>query len=372
MRHLVNLRCGTLTLDIEEAEVSLDELCGFGTRRNRKRAFLFISKVLGKHIPVRPSLMQAMHRRLARKLVDVPGPTVLIALAETATALGQGVFEELLTLTGRDDVVFLHSTRYRLNRPLALTFDESHSHATDHRLYRPIDGGWLFDSARSLILVDDEISTGRTLVQLAGAYRQLNPALEQVHLVCLTDWLGRGRREAIRDELGLSLRFHHLLRGEYRFVPNESFDPGEVPDVIGKPEAKDAILSPTGGRLGLTRPMHLDLDALACQAGVRASECVLVLGTGEFSYPPYRLALHLEERGYDVVYQSTTRSPILAGEAIGSVLEFVDNYHDDIPNYVYNVADRRYDRIVIGYETHQLPPSHRLPEMLDARVIYFT
>src|SRR5258707_14807308 len=102
MRHTIALRCGTLTLDVEEAELPLEELCGFGTRRNRKRGFLFISKVLGKHIPVRPSRMQDIHRRMARKIVDVPGPVVVIALAETATALGQGVFEEMLALTKRD------------------------------------------------------------------------------------------------------------------------------------------------------------------------------------------------------------------------------------------------------------------------------
>jgi hypothetical protein len=62
---------------------------------------------------------------------------------------------------------------------------------------------------------------------------------------------------------------------------------------------------------------------------------------------------------------------LLVGEALGSVLEFVDNYHDDIPNYLYNVAGQTYDKILVGYETSPLPASHRLAEMLGAEPLFF-
>ncbi len=373
MTHTIALRCGTLTLNVEHAELPLEELCGFGSRRSRKRGFLFVSKVLGKHIPVRPSTMQALHRRLARPLSDLPGPVVVIGLAETATALGQGVFEELLERTGRDDVLFLHSTRYHLDRPLALTFDESHSHATDHRLYQPAaaEDARLFAAAKSLVLVDDEISTGRTLVELARAYQTINRQLDEVHLVCLTDWTGQNQRARMAAGMRKTVISHSLLRGQYQFVANEAFDPGDVPDVIGKGDLKDALLPRSGGRFGLRRPSPLDLDRLTQEAGVEHGQRVLVLGTGEFSYSPYRFALHLEQSGINVQYQSTTRSPILAGADIASVLEFVDNYHDEIPNYVYNVMDREYDRIAIGYETQPLPAPHRLAERLGGQVLFF-
>ncbi|HCK81407.1 MAG TPA: hypothetical protein DIC59_08075, partial [Candidatus Competibacteraceae bacterium] len=55
-----------------------------------------------------------------------------------------------------------------------------------------------------------------------------------------------------------------------------------------------------------------------------------VIGTGEYAYTPFRLALAWEERGYDVRFQSTTRSPILVGDAIVSRREFLDNYGDGI------------------------------------------
>src|SRR3712207_8844377 len=61
------------------------------------------------------------------------------ALAETATGLGHGIYEQWLRQSGRTDVLFLHTTRYHLSRARALRFEESHSHATEHQLYLPTE-----------------------------------------------------------------------------------------------------------------------------------------------------------------------------------------------------------------------------------------
>lgn len=372
MTHTITLPCGTLRLAVEAAELPPAALCGFACRRSRKRGFVFVSRVLGKHVPVRPRVIADTHARLAAKLLDLPGPVAFVALAETATGLGQGVFEEVVRRTGRRDVVFLHTTRYRLARPPALGFEEPHSHAPDHLLYEPVepDCADLFRRAASLVLVDDEISTGRTLLNLAAAYRRVNPRLAAVHLVCLTDWLGP-RRAALAAELGVPETVHCLLRGGYTFDPNPAFDPGPAPDVTGRGDRKDSLLPTNHGRLGARGPLPYDLDAMIAAAGVTPGERVLVLGTGEFAHPPFRLARRLEERGWDVWFQSTTRSPLVGGGELGAVLEFADNYGDDMPNYVYNVADRRYDRVLVGYETRPLPAGHRLPALLGAAVVEF-
>src|SRR5262245_21224999 len=149
----VRLRAGRLSLFVDEADWDLDELCGFASRRSRKRGFLFVSRVPGKHLPVQPSVMDHSHRELAIRLTGIKRPVVAVGLAETATALGQAVFEHLLTLSNGDDLLFLHTTRYRLDRPVALRFDEAHSHAPDQLLYEPAhrDDLSLFRSARSLV-----------------------------------------------------------------------------------------------------------------------------------------------------------------------------------------------------------------------------
>jgi len=369
----IRLRAGTLRLRVERADMPLHDLCGFASRRSRKRGFVFVSKVLGKHHPVRPRVMADVHERLARGLARLPGPVVLIALAETATGLGQGVHECWLRATGRDDVLFLPTTRYRLNRPLALEFEESHSHAVDHLVYQPACpvNARLFREARTLVLVDDEISTGRTLANLAAAYRWINPVVSALHLVCLTDWLGDARRVEIALRAALPTEIHSLLRGEYEFEDDPAFDPGPIPDVTGRADAKDDILPADNQRLGSRVLAGPDLDGLVRDSGVRPGERLLVLGSGEFAYPPYLLARRLEALGWDVHYQSTTRSPLLVDTDVTSCLSFLDNYHDDIPNYLYNAAQNGYGRILIGYETRPLPAGHDLPALLSAVPLFF-
>ena len=112
----IPIQSGQLQLAIRRAEWPLESSVTFATRQNPRRLYLFVSKLLGKHWPVRPSLMQAAQQKLAEKIAHLPGPLVLIGLAETATALGRGVAEEAAEQTGRNDLLYLQTTRvlYRI------------------------------------------------------------------------------------------------------------------------------------------------------------------------------------------------------------------------------------------------------------------
>src|SRR5262249_52269058 len=143
------------------------------------------------------------------------------------------------------ELLFLHTTRYRLDRPLLLRFEESHSHATQHLLYEPAGSeARLLHRAATLVLVDDEISTGRTLVNLAVAFRRVNPHLKAVHILSITNWLSWAQRAEMIAEIGLPTHFHSLLYGRFTFEPNAAFDPGPVPDVTGGGLLKDHCLPP--------------------------------------------------------------------------------------------------------------------------------
>ena len=351
----------------------MEELCGFGSRRSGKRRFVFVSKVLGKHYPVRPRRMGEVYASLAARLQPVSGPTVVVALAETATGLGQGIYECLLHTTLHPDLLFIHSTRYCLSHPVALRFEEGHSHAPDHFVYEPLfpADARLFATASTLILVDDEVSTGNTLVNLAQAYRRMNPRVARVQIVTLTDWLDASGRSAVIDRIGVPTSFHSLLRGSFVFHENDDFQPEAASSAIGRGDIKDHCLSSNFGRLGIRGSVDFVFDDMLRGVKLCAGQKLLVLGTGEFLHSPYRLARFLEERGFDVHFQSTTRSPLLSGEAIASSIEFTDNYFDEIPNYAYNVGGRHYDRVLVGYETNPLPKSHQLPRLLDAHPVFF-
>lgn len=344
MHSTVELATGVLRIRVDRADLPLAELCDFATRMNPRRGFLFVSKVLGRHLPARPSVMRDSQRRLAARLpASLPGPVVIIGLAETAVALGQGVHAEFVARTGRDDVLYLQTTRYALDRAPAMTFEEEHSHAPRHLLHQPAAPAdrALLRSARSLVIVDDEASTGRTLVNVARAFARIAPGLERSAAVVLTDW---------RPEPDAEVEVLSLLRGSYEFSPRADAPPVEMPRVAGDGRPRTSLLPRNYGRLGLRRPPVVPPE-LVRGLDVAPGARVLVLGTGEFCYLPMLIAEALEQAGADVRCQSTTRSPARLGHAIGSAMTFLDNYGDGIPNFLYNVRPLDYERVIVVYET---------------------
>lgn len=105
------LSCGTLKVTPTGGTIALDELFDVAERRNPKRAFLFVSKVLGRHIPVKPSVMRAVYQQLAALFPACEqGPVLFIGMAETAVGFGAGVFDEVRGSVS--DPVYLTSTRH--------------------------------------------------------------------------------------------------------------------------------------------------------------------------------------------------------------------------------------------------------------------
>jgi hypothetical protein len=248
---------------------------------------------------------------------------------------------------------------------LAFAFDESHSHAPDHAVYLPEPALLpLFHKARSLVLVDDEISTGRTLAELASAYLQLNPRVEQIALASITCWLSESRQQELAALFGRPVWFPALIEGEFSFTADPAFPPpalpaaftdsGEYHDAIATDPARTGIIA---GDWRLSKfPLPLEPGRGLGRGGLT------VIGTGEYAYTPFRIALALEEGGYDVCYQSTTRSPILVGDAIASRHEFLGHHGEGIPNYLYNLD---LDRLpVVIYEHPDLPGMHTLPNAM--------
>jgi hypothetical protein len=355
----VRIRAGQLTVRVRREELPLEHCVACATRQNPRRLYLFVSKVLGKHWPVRPGVMRDVQRRLAGKIADLPGPVLVIGLAETATALGRGVAEEAASRAGRDDILYLQTTRYLLSHHLAFGFDECHSHAPDHAVYLPDPPlRSLFRAARTLVLVDDEISTGRTLIELACGYIGVNPRIERVALVSITNWLSDDRRLRLADALQRPVLFPALIEGDFVFDPDPNFSPPDLPTVVAAGDRRHDAVVTDPARTGLIAGRWIPPPL----PDLPRDRPLAVIGTGEYAYTPFRVALALEEEGHDVSFQSTTRSPILIGDAIASRREFPDNYGDGIANYLYNLDPRRLP--VICYEHPAMPATHSLPDQI--------
>ncbi|GEM75116.1 phosphoribosyltransferase domain-containing protein [Vibrio sagamiensis] len=327
-KHNIQIKNGSLNITVLEQTIPLNELLDFASRENPKRGFLFVSKVLGKHIPVKPSLMRDAYNALAEKVVGAESSFV-VGMAETATGLGAG-FADSLANKQKQDVYYQHTTRYKADKPIWLTLDEAHSHAVDHILYQaeqPLLSS--ITKSRRLILVDDEISTGRTLKLLGD---KLLPKMEQVKevvIVSLVNWLSQEHRDQF-DAWGIPVTHVSLLDGNFTFIPVPGFSPS-LPKNVDKDLDTRACRKDLG-RFGLKMPFDgpipkLDIDQ------PRA-----VIGDGEHLYLPFLAAEKAEQRGGDVVFQSTTRSPIMLGNAILSKQAFrVDERN--VEHYIYNLQD---------------------------------
>lgn len=385
----------------------LEELVGLAVRRNAKRAHLLVSSVLGKHVPTDPRLVYGaglllgdlVRARLCdeeslvegtfltdalrgapgaaaslREVLREPSPpvdAVVLGYAETATALGHSVADAL------GGAYYLHSTRRPVEGFTAYGgFEEEHSHATSH-LILPENPAAL-DRDVPVVLVDDELSTGRTVLNTIEALHAVRPRRRYV-LAALVDLRGeadRARTRALAARLGARIDAVALAHGRVE-LPGDILEAGQA--LVTGPSARPSQNAPRrsfdvtrvaldwpdglpdGGRHGFL-PVHRarlekDLprmaDVLATGLGDGASRA-LVLGFEELMYAPLRLAEALADAmpGVDVRYSTTTRSPVLAvddpGYAIRTRLAFPAH---DAPadgqgeRYAYNVSPA-FDRIV--------------------------
>ena len=382
---------------------SLTGLLGLALRRNPKRAHLLVSNVLGKHVPQSPSVVHGHGVALGRRVRDLlgaetAGHAVVLGYAETATGLGHSVAD------GLGAAPYLHSTR----RPVAGVgraggFEESHSHATSHLLL-PEDPALLAGDG-PLVLVDDEFSTGNTVLNTVRALHERYPRKRYV-VVALVDM--RSPADAVRledfaREIGARVDLVTAASGTVRLPPGV-LEKGQ--ELVARYEAGSASGGagsgaggaagrvarvdlhwpdgvPDGGRHGFTATHRERLEDALPGMAARISDAlptgarrVLVLGFEELMYAPLRLADALERAtDAEVRYSTTTRSPVLAvddpGYAIRTRLVFPA--HDDPADgpgerYAYNVAGAGFDAVVAVVDSAADTPALHAPDGLLARL----
>ena len=399
----------------------LTDLLGLALRRNPKRAHLLVSNVLGKHVPQKPSLVYGAGLALGRRVRELLGErdaarAVVLGYAETATGLGHSVADGLALAP------YLHSTRRPVaGVPTAGGFEESHSHATSHLLLPENPG--LLEGEGPLVLVDDEFSTGNTVLNTIRDLHARHPRRWYV-VVALVDMRSpqdHGRLADFAAEIGARVDLIARASGTVR-LPEGVLELGQrlvaaeeskqrsrpphgppdspegapgpetapVPETALAPQAVRVELDwpadvPDGGRHGFLPAHRAGLEgALPAMAARIADELpgqgdgarVLVLGCEELMYAPLRIGEALERRtGVDIRFSTTTRSPVLAvddpGYAIRTRLVFPS--HDDPADgpgerYAYNVAGAGFDAVVVVVDSVADTPQLHAPDGLLARL----
>ena len=380
-----------LAVKIENKDqiIDIEDLVGLALRKNPKRAHLLVSKVLGKHIPASPGLIIAAGQLLGTKAynalrgttgglsassaylkarldgapVKLPTfnltnyiPAIVVGYAETATSLGHIVAEYL-------HAPYIHSTRYGHEDKVPYgKFEEAHSHATSHKLLP--DNAEFFNNDLPMVLVDDELSTGKTILATINELHSLNSRKKYV-VVTLIDCRNETDKLVLQrfaESIGVEITVVSLSEGVVTYPENAVERAAEILDFLpARAVSHKANIWQTHrikvdfssfghARYGIDEFDPKLARDIANKVSPKAVGKTLVLGTEEFMYLPLTVGRYLETAGVDVYSSSTTRSPVAPydnpGYAIRTCLTFLGP--EDEERFAYNIEG--FDTIVVIVE----------------------
>lgn len=317
---------------------------------NKKRTWLVVNRLQGKHVPVSPGKALRMFDSLADLLLEeYQGERLLlIGFAETATAIGAAVAEKLGAL-------YIQTTREQIRDVEYFYFSEQHSHATEQKLVKD-DLDRVMERVDRIIFIEDEITTGNTIRNIIELLKKAYPGCAGFSAASLLN----GMAKTYQEEYAKSgIRLHWLLktchdsyeeqiadcRGDGICHGCDSSLPAVVPEEYRISGCRDARRL-TDGTLYKTACRQMGREAVERLQPVRG-ERILVIGTEEFMYPALVLASMLEEKTGWVRCHSTTRSPILVSSEAWYPLheryELRSLYDRQRTTFLYDLS--AYDRV---------------------------
>ncbi|MGG7058905.1 phosphoribosyltransferase domain-containing protein [Clostridium nigeriense] len=368
-------------------DLNLDDLVSIGYRdNNSKRNFLFISKVLGKHIEVKPNICRVTGFLLVSTILGTTKETsilinyiknykdndinvnevmkltyrtneklVVIGFAETATGIGMSVASAI------ENSYYVTTTRENIEGIKSfLNFEEEHSHATTHKCF-PEDIYKLREADR-IILVDDEITTGKSMLNIIKELKR-NTGVRKYEILTILDWRNIEYRDLYKDFIRknkVEIEVRALISGDIEVEDNNVYCYKKENLLSEKMNVNYLnILSRKGQYLKFTGRFGVDFDdikkteeecikaANKIQEIIGDNKKILVLGHGENIYIPSRIASYLEG---DVYFKSTTRSPIYCSDERSYLInERSIFYHNGVKYYFYNKSriEENYEKVIL-------------------------
>ncbi|MEG1002048.1 MAG: phosphoribosyltransferase domain-containing protein [Clostridium sp.] len=380
--------------------IELDSLITVGKRVNNSlRNFLFISKVLGKHIEVRGDICKGIGILLAsamyennnsndinmlleylknpekinehtKSIIDSytfenKGEDILIlGFAETATGLGMAVASSI------ENSFYLTTTREDINsiEPL-VNFLEEHSHATVHKCF-PLEKKNIINKDR-IILVDDEITTGKSMINIIKELTKVTN-VKKYTVLSILDWRSYEHKKLFEDmesETEIKANVVSLISGNIKVSDNRVFTNNNENEITNKTEVinlngldRISVVSTENvkksyykdsGRFGTSRDSIVKLDFM-CSSIAREIEKyinsdwkILVMGHGENIYIPAKISSYLKN---DTYFKTTTRSPIFCDKEEGYPIKSNNIFYDEgVKYYMYNKEEieSKYDKVIL-------------------------
>lgn len=323
---------------------------------NKKRNYLVVNPLQGKHIPVAPHRAFEMFDALAELLRETyrGERLLLIGFAETATAIGARVALQL-------GCFYMQTTREVIPGVEYLFFSESHSHATEQKLVRN-DLDRIVDQTDRMIFIEDEVTTGNTILNIVTLLEETYPGQLQFSVASLLNGMDKEHRKIYDDR---NIPLHYLVKTNHSryaeiadvYQENGSYKNCRVKQ-NEKTEQSEHYSCEIPGRLDARRLVGAEAYRVSCERlckeissriPVQKEEKILVLGTEEFMYPALAVAEFLEQKGCNVRFHATTRSPIAvsadARYPLHTRYELVSLYDSERVTYLYDIGS--YDQAVV-------------------------
>lgn len=320
---------------------------------NAKRNYLLVNSRQGKHIPADPDEVLDLFRQLADEVKKhiQSEKIIFIGFAETATAVGAGVASHF------ENSFYIHTTRETKTEGVPVVeFREEHSHAAEQLLYCD---RWseIVSEAEHIVFVEDEISTGRTIMNFINALKSNGKVSETVifSACSILNGMTTEREKKLKED---NVNFYYLLRHcaepdsdeVYTFSPENRKRNSQY--VITEKTVNGRINPRTGcyasDYISSCRKLA---EQVALLTDIRDKD-IAVIGTEECMFPAVCTAAEIMKSGAaSVVTHSTTRSPIVADRAEGYPLKSryqVESFYEkERRTFIYNSDIKRYDLVMI-------------------------
>lgn len=322
---------------------------------NAKRSYLLVNPLQAKHIPVSPKKALGMMRTLGKILREkYPEAKLVIGFAETATAIGAAACECFA-----DDCVYIHTTRESFDGEFVY-FSEEHSHAVEQKLYAELLDELICRTGQ-IIFIDDEISTGKTLINIVECLKKRFPSAVGKEFIAAS-LINRVSEENEARLLAAGIKSECLVKlpcedyekavGQIQAEEAKQVKPNEFDDFTIMQCSSKIPNARIGVKIGFyKRKVREIMSSCAMLPDLPNDADILVLGTEECMYPALIFGEILEESyGARVLCHSTTRSPIginrAEGYPIKSGYKLRSFYESSRETFIYNLEKHDYAVIV--------------------------
>ena len=364
----------------------------------RIRCFYLLNKLVGNHLEVKPNKIKAVGRIMAnlvyngqfdnyvlanylknnlnydksleselQKYIEPGEKNFILGLAKSATAIGMATAECI------KDSYYISTIRETpIDMEPLFDFEENHTLLTNHRCYLK-DVSKLKEADR-IIIVEDEITTGSTLINLINKIVPLSNA-RKINIVTILNFSNsefNKKLEKLEKNLNIEIKVNEILKGElnyeklnneiltlinndFNYVIDEIIETDVIKNINGYNKIfvnlnnkKQIEMMEKSGCFGVSFKEIQELEEKAKEIAEKIDKRyskILVISQGENMYIPSRIAYYINKNSD---FKSTTQNKIFPKNIHEYAIQQCTKYKaNDLEYYLYNKnkIEKEYDKV---------------------------